>query len=41
MQSVNERSNEPLPDHELNTVYMSARRREEKKRARMNDYGRD
>ncbi|WP_334104500.1 primase alpha helix C-terminal domain-containing protein, partial [Leuconostoc lactis] len=41
MQTVNERSNEPLPDHELNTVYMSARRREEKKRARMNDYGRD
>lgn len=41
MQSVNERSIEPLPDHEINTVYMSARRREEKKRARMNDYGRD
>ena len=41
MQAINERSNEPLPDHELNTVYMSARRREEKKRARMNDYGRD
>ena len=41
MQTVNERSREPLPDHELNTVYMSARRREEKKRARMNDYGRD
>ncbi len=30
MQTVNERSREPLPDHELNTVYMSARRREEK-----------
>ncbi len=41
MQTVNERSNEPLPDHELNTVYMSARRREEKKRARMSEYGRD
>lgn len=41
MQTVNERSREPLPDHELNTVYMSARRREEKKRARMSEYGRD
>ena len=41
MQEVNERSNKPLLDHELNTVYMSARRREEKKRARMNEYGRD
>ncbi|MCM6834250.1 bifunctional DNA primase/polymerase [Leuconostoc mesenteroides] len=41
MQEINARSNEPLPDHELNTVYMSARRREEKKRARMNEYGRD
>ncbi|WP_349550798.1 bifunctional DNA primase/polymerase [Leuconostoc pseudomesenteroides] len=41
MQSVNERSNEPLPDHELNTVYMSARRREEKKRIRMSEYGRN
>jgi hypothetical protein len=41
MQSVNERSSEPLPGHELNTVYMSARRREEKKRARMSEYGRD
>lgn len=41
LQITNARSNEPLPDHELNTVYMSARRREEKKRARMSDYGRD
>lgn len=35
LQITNERSSEPLPDHELNTIYMSARKREERKRARM------
>ncbi|MBZ5953713.1 bifunctional DNA primase/polymerase [Leuconostoc gasicomitatum] len=41
LQVTNERSSEPLIDHELNTIYMSARKREERKRVRINSYGRD
>jgi len=41
LQITNARSSEPLPSHELDSVYMSARKREERKRMRMNDYGRD
>ncbi|WP_278364382.1 bifunctional DNA primase/polymerase [Leuconostoc lactis] len=41
LQITNERSSEPLPIHELDSVYMSARKREERKRMRINSYGRD
>ncbi|MDV8932248.1 primase C-terminal domain-containing protein, partial [Leuconostoc citreum] len=41
LQITNERSNEPLLDDELGRVYMSARKREERKRMRINSYGRD
>ncbi|MDV8932501.1 primase C-terminal domain-containing protein, partial [Leuconostoc citreum] len=41
LQITNERSNEPLPHEELGKVYMSARKREERKRMRLNSYGRD
>lgn len=41
LQITNERSNEPLPHDELGKVYMSARRREERKIMRINSYGRD
>ncbi|MFH0350029.1 primase C-terminal domain-containing protein [Leuconostoc citreum] len=41
LQITNERSNEPLPHDELGKVYMSARKREERKRMRLNSYGRD
>lgn len=41
LQITNERSNEPLPHEELGKVYMSARKREERKRMRINNYGRD
>lgn len=41
LQLTNERSNEPLPHDELDNVYMSARKREERKRMRINKYGRD
>ena len=41
LQITNERSNEPLPHEELGKVYMSDRKREERKRMRINNYGRD
>ena len=41
LQITNARSSEPLPSHELDSVYMSARKREERKRMRINSYGRD
>ncbi|CUW09158.1 bifunctional DNA primase/polymerase [Leuconostoc gasicomitatum] len=41
LQITNERSNEPLPERELTAIYMSARKREERKRVRINSYGRD
>lgn len=40
LQITNNRSSEPLSEDELNTIYMSARKREEQKRARLDTYGR-